>query len=327
MRMICSLSLVAWICGVDAGLAIGQTDKDPSARPAVVQSRGPFGADSMEVPSALEPENGPPAKLAVLSEDDLNELLGRRLKGQMGMTFGQFGNMFMVTSRLNIGTGIGLMSENRKIVRSPLQSPFPETYHPTLREFLDAIALQTSSEWKYETTSKYFKSDIKSSKPVEGVAIFEFTAAKRAKPFKITMAEGWKSEDKGNWMMYIPVEFPVGMDIYEMGTYSTENGNDTQQEFLDKIRLDVALDWAKRVSPRAKASDLKEAKVGKFEALHCDVLLKGQDKKEIRWRHWVFMDGSKCYFVVSTILPKYEDAIYPDVKEMLESFTTDLEAK
>ena len=64
-----------------------------------------------------------------------------------------------------------------EIAESPLQSPFPASYEPTLREFLDTIALQTSSEWKYDPSGKYFKSEVEHEKPVAGLAIFEFTKA------------------------------------------------------------------------------------------------------------------------------------------------------
>lgn len=149
--------------------------------------------------SALQPENLQVQKLAVLSEDELNQLLGKRINGAMGMTFGQFGNLYLVKSRLEIGVGIGLMTDDRQIVRSELQSPFPETYHPTLREFLDAIALQTFSEWKYDPTDKHFQSDFEINEPVEGLAIFEFAPAERNKPFTIKLAEDWKTAFTRMW--------------------------------------------------------------------------------------------------------------------------------
>jgi len=281
------------------------------------------GAEDETIPapaSALEAENLPEATLAVLTDEELKKLLGYRLGGEMGGTLAQFANMFMVTSRLRIGTGVGLMTESSRISKSELQSPFPESYHPTLRELLDAIALQTFSDWKYETTSKYFKSDVKEPSPVKGVAIFEFSKTKRKKPFKISLAQGWKANDKGNWVMYVPPQFPVGMDIYEMGTYSTKD-KAGETEFLERIRTDVALEWANRVNPKAIKADLKPAKAGQNEALFYETLLKGQNKKEFRWRHWVFMVGNRCYFIVSTIPPDLDGEILPDVEKMVESFT------
>ena len=290
---LCSIELNA------AALEIGETSTGPA--------------------SALEPANRSQETLIPLTDEQLMRLLGARLSGGMGGTFGGFGNMFLVSSRIHFGKGVGLMSESRKIIKTELQSPFPDSYHPTLREFLDAIALQTFSEWKYDPTDKFFESDVNIAKRVDGPAIFEFTRTKREKPFKIEVADGWTPNNMGNWIMYVPPQFPVGMDIYEMGTYSTDDQADPKA-FFEEIRSAVALEWATRVFPKAVKQDLTVAKVGPYEALHFDKLLKGQDKKEIHWRHWVFMVGNKCYFVVSTILPRLEDEIFPDVKKMLKSF-------
>jgi len=325
-------SLIRWtlVAGLVVGIPIRSNSQDVERNSSDSQS-GPTrvelrrtGADSAtpgdtESPaSALTPENRP-GHVAILSEDELKQLLGARLDGGMGRSFGQFANMFLVSSSLHFGTAVGLMSDNSKIIRTELQSPFPSSYSPTLREFLDSIALQTFSEWKYETTGRFLKINVKLTAPVKDMAFFEFTPIKRVKPFEIILAEGWKAIDRGNWVMYVPTSFPVGMDIYEMGTYSTKDDAD-QREFMKEIRQSVALEWAQRMNPRAEKSDLVMARVGKHKALHYDTLLKGRGK-EIHWRHWVLVDGNKCYFIVSTIVPQLEDDILPDVRKMLESFS------
>jgi hypothetical protein len=144
-----------------------------------------------------------------------------------------------------------------------------------------------------------------------------FQRAKRKKPFSVKLAEDWKMQDKGHWVMYSPPDFPVGMDIYEFGRYSTKQ--DDKKTFFEKIRNDVALEWARRVNPETLADDLKPDKVGKYEALFYDKLLKGNGKK-IRWRQWVFMVEDRCFFVVSTIPPNLDDEIFPDVEAMIQSF-------
>ncbi|HLX62952.1 MAG TPA: hypothetical protein VKX17_16895, partial [Planctomycetota bacterium] len=60
--------------------------------------------------------------------------------------------------------------------------------------------------------------------------------------------------------------------------------------------------------------------VGSFDALYFESMVPSQLKKEIRWRQWVFMDGERCYFIVSTIFPDNEAKIFPDVEKMLQSF-------
>jgi hypothetical protein len=260
-----------------------------------------------------------PPTIRPLTADEQQKLLNTRLDGGMGNTFGQFANMFLVSSRINLGAGIGLMAASKEIAQTPLQSPFPPNYKPTLREFLDAIALQTSSQWAYDPSGKYIQSEIKRDQPVEGLAIFEFVAAKREKPHEVTLAEGWKATDKGQWTMYSPPKFPIGMDIYEMGTY-TSAGNHAEVDFAGTIRSAVALQWAQRVNKIAVETDFKPAKVGNFDALYYESMIPSQLGKEVKWRQWVFMTDGKCYFIVSTIFPEFDEEIFPDVEKMLASF-------
>ena len=243
------------------------------------------------------------------------------MNGRMGDSFNKNTNMFLAMSRIDVQYGVGLMTSSKEIAGLPLQSPFPQSYRPTLREFLDAIALQTSADWKYDPSSKYLQSNVEHEKPVDDLAMFEFTPSKRKKPFEITIANGWKSIDKGNWVMFVPPSFPVGLDIYEMGTYSCDD-KAKRKQLLNKVRKDVALEWAQRASEAARKEDLKPAKVGSFDALFFEAMVDSQLDKKMRWRHWVFMDDGKCYFVVSTILPELEAKIFPDVEKMLKTFRT-----
>src|SRR6185295_12353143 len=115
---------------------------------------------------------------------------------------------------------------------------------------------------------------------------------------------------------YRPPSFPVGMDIYEMGTYSSDEPK-KEKGFADKIRLEVSLSWARRVDPKVRPDGFKHVQVGQFDALYFEATIHPQPDKEIKWRQWVFMDGNKCYFIVSTILPELDERIYPDVQKML----------
>ena len=259
------------------------------------------------------------ARVVPLTEDQLKRLLQSRLDGGMGNSFQQFANMFLVSSRINLGPGVALVTPSKEIAKTELQSPFPNFYQPTLREFLDAIALQTSSAWKYDPTGKYFESKVDHEAPVEDLTFFELTTTKRERPFAISLAKGWKQEDKGNWLMLIPPNFPVGMDIYEMGTYSTDEAK-SEKELLHKVQTEVASEWARRVRPDTRTEDQKPVKVGAYDALFFEGMTPSQLGKDIHWRQWVFMVDNKCYFVVSTILPELDKTIFPDVEKMLASF-------
>ena len=104
-------------------------------------------------PTKGDPDKKQLAKLKPLTEKEQSQLLTARLDGGMGYDFVNFSNMFIVKSQIALGRSVGLMTESADIQKVKLQSPFPESYQPTLRQFLDAIALQTSSEWKYDANA------------------------------------------------------------------------------------------------------------------------------------------------------------------------------
>lgn len=149
--------------------------------------------------------------------------------------------------------------------------------------------------------------------------MFEFVKAESRKPYEITLAKGWQSEDHGNWVLCKPPTAPVGMDIYQMGTYSCDDRTKTSA-FLQRIPTDIALEWAQRVKPEATAKDLKHAKVGKYDAILFEAPLKSKAAPEVHWRHWVFMAGDRCFLCLSTIFPDNEATLLPDVEAMLGSF-------
>lgn len=277
------------------------------------------GQAAEKAKSPAETGRRQPAFIKPLTQEQQEKLLKERLDGGMQDSFRQFANKVLAMSRINLPYRVGLMSPSQEIADTELQPVFPEFYRPTLREFLDVIALQTSSQWKYDPTSKYYRSNVEGG-PVEGLAIFEFTKAAREKPFHVTLAKGWKSIDKGHWMMYVPPIYPLGMDIYELGTYSSDDKT-KEKDLLKRVPRDVSFEWAKRSRDAVDPKDLKPAKVGPYDALNFETMMPLQDGTTVRWRQWIFMVDNKCYCAVSTIFPQYEDRIFPDVQAMLESLT------
>lgn len=265
-----------------------------------------------------DPSQRQPAAVKPLTKEQQDKLLGTRLPGEMGASFGQFSNRFLVMSRINLSYGVGLMTSSDAVAKAELHPVFPKFYRPTLREFLDAIALQTSSEWKYDPTSKYVESE-GGKNPVEDLAIFEFTETKREKPFKVTLPKGWKAIDKGNWVMYVPPIFPLAVDIHEVGDYSTDNRSH-EKAFFKKVMTEVSLQWASQARDNVEAKELKPAQVGAYDALYFETTMPLRDGSTFRWRQWVFFVENKCYFAVSTIAPEFEDRILPHVQAILKSF-------
>ncbi|MCX7008255.1 MAG: hypothetical protein NTY53_13580 [Kiritimatiellaeota bacterium] len=260
-----------------------------------------------------------PVRVKPLTAQQQEHLLKERISGGLGYTFHAFANMFLVSSRQQTAFSVGLMSTNSDIVKKELQAIFPQFYKPTLRELLDAIALQTAATWSYEVTGKFVEGDSTNTPPLEGFAIFEFVSAKRAKPFEVTLAKGWKAEDRGHWLTLVPPTFPVGLDIYEIGAYSAV---DPAQEkaLFKKVPAEVALEWAQRVKKNATRKELKPGKVGPYDAWFFEAMVPTHLGQDAHWRHWVFMVANKCYFIVSTIFPEREAELYPAVEQMLKSF-------
>ena len=239
------------------------------------------------------------------------KLLGRRIGGGLGESFRGFSNMFFVQSRIKLGSGVGLMTSDKEIMQKNLMPVFPEAYQPTLRELLDAIAVQTSSSWKHDTSGEYVE------KGIENVTIFEFSPSKHEKPYTIELADGWKSRDMGCWVMCKPEKFPVGMDIYELGSYSFAKDEKAGRK---RVREAAALEWAHRVAPDATIKDMKEVKVGDVSALFFTRKVPSALDQELVWRQWVFMVEGSCYFIVSTLPEELGAKLLPDVKKMVASF-------
>ena len=284
----------------------------------ILATAGFFNACFTPSAQCQETENAKTkASIKPLTKEQQEHLLKQRLSGGMGNTFRQFTNQFLVMSRINLPYGVGLMTPSKEIASTELQPVYPQFYKPTLREFLDVIALQTKAQWKYDPTSKYFHSEVETG-PVKDLAIFEFTETDREKPYQVTLPRGWRSVDKGHWTMYVPPVFPIGMDIYELNTYSSNDKDEAN--LLKRVPKEVSLEWAKRAKDEIDPKEFTPAKVGPYSALYFETMMPLRDGTTVRWRQWTFMIGNKCYGVVSTIFPQYEKQIFPDVQSMLASF-------
>lgn len=261
--------------------------------------------------------------LRMLTPAELDKLLARRLDGSLGYEFRQFSNMFFVKSHIDLGNEVALSTANKEIAEYELQSPFPDSYKPTLRELLDAIALQTSSAWSYkkEHQFSYHEGEAKPEKKDDsGSVVIHFDPVKREKPFAYKLKKGWTALDRGNWINCVPESAPMGLDFYEMGTYSAKNPEEETALFA-KIRTDVALHWALLVKKDAVEKDLHPAKIAERDALFFDTMVTPKEGPKIHWRHWVFMDGNKCFFIVSAIFVDQEKKLGPEVEAMVRSFS------
>lgn len=280
--------------------------------------------------SAAEPEANSKPSVAVktLSQADIDSLLKSRLNGGLGYTFSLYANQFFVGSALQLEKSVSLGSRSEKICEKRLMPVFPESYKPTLKELLDAIALQTNSDWKYNPVGDFVSVSKEPGGPPKKVeekdgldiAVFEFTeSTDRQKPYSIEMAPGWASQDMGHWTKYNPGStFPVGMDIYEMGTYSVDDAKDSGS--LKQIPKQILSEWAKRIRQNPDVLGFQTVKVGPFDAKLFECELEGKSGEKLLWHNWAFMNGNRCYFILSAYPKELHDKIFPDVEKMLKSF-------
>lgn len=255
-----------------------------------------------------------------LSSDELKQVLNTRMQGGMGISFAKLSNMLLATKGLAEGRAISLATNSQEISNTMLRSNFPSFYKPTLEQFLDAVALQTKSKWAYDPQAKSLGGEKKDKRTGKDLIVFEFVADKRKKPYELNLAKDWSTKDNGNWVNCTPPGETTGMDIYELGNFTSIN-KANEAELLKQVPQEVSLEWARRVKPRVKKDEFKEKKLGnKYDAVFFESMVKTQNGKSVHWRQWVFMAGNACYFIVSTVYPEKDASLFADIESMLKSF-------
>lgn len=285
-------------------------------------------ADSPGEASSANEQKNEDAKLhkidvKPLSKDELEKLLSTRFTGAIGNTFGQFSNVFFVSSAINLGTSIGLLSDDATIVKTKLEPAFPKSYEPTVKEFLDAIALETGSKWRYDEEDQFILGEKASDQKAENIVNFKFVKDGDDKnpriEYTIDPAEGWKMKPQTNWIMYVPPNHPFGMDLHVLGKLTTNEASN-EKELLSSAAKEFALDLYKTVEPEATATDIKQTKVGEYEAYFFEHQLPPKGKEQYRWRQWHFIVGNRLLYIISTLPIDQDETLYPDVEKMVKSF-------
>jgi hypothetical protein len=131
-------------------------------------------------------------------------------------------------------------------------------------------------------------------------------------PYSVKAADGWKIEDRGMYVAYIPELAPVGMDIYMLGRYS--DVSDSQSK---NIRDLLALRFSKHVDPKATVADMKIATIDGAEAVYFESPAPVADRL---WRQWAFFKDGQAFVIVSTYSEENKDKIVPAVDAMVKSF-------
>lgn len=200
-----------------------------------------------------------------------------------------------------------------KVCDRRIGDPYPEFYFPTWRELFDVVARDTGSHWEYRADSgQGFTMKRKTETGFETLVDrrdgFVFSEPSMPLPYDIQVAEGWRVENRGGEIAYIPSIAPVGMDIYPWGNYSPEDPAD-----LERMKAHIAGVFTRMLSPGTTVNDMEKRQIDGVEALFFTVPARG-------WRQWVFCKEGQCFAIVSSIDVENEGVLWPAVEKMVESF-------
>ncbi|MEZ4490613.1 MAG: hypothetical protein R3F51_23810 [Cyanobacteriota/Melainabacteria group bacterium] len=258
------------------------------------------------------------ARAAEPDQASINQLLKERIRIEFGYPFYRFAQIFATASETRLKYSVVIASEDRLIEAHPLSDFYPNFYRPTLKETLDQIALQTGSSWRYLKEHKKYDTKLKDYRPHKEVVLFEFTKRDLKPTFKLKLAEGWRQRIKNNSVMYIPPDCPIGLDVFDIGSFSP-SASESADSLMEKAVKDVALTFAAKTGKSPAEIKFSRQKVGGKDALFYQCEVQTRTGFKAVWRQWAFYSGDRVYIAISTIFPNFEEKLYPQVKEMLSS--------
>lgn len=227
--------------------------------------------------------------------DKQKAFLAKRLeKSPIGGNFDSLGN------RLFAFFDVAIHTDAKGIGEMKLASPFPSIYKPTWKEVFDSIAIQTQTVWAYDKKREYWV----------------FTPADVSPSFSIKVADKWTSQNRGIYIGYKPPDYPVGMDIYQMGTYSAENPKD-EPKLYEEVRDALALRFVSGFKKDITIKEMETVKIDSADALFFEAA--SPVRPEVVWRQWLFVKNGKAFAIVSA-LNKEDVKSYKDVQAMVQSF-------
>jgi hypothetical protein len=225
---------------------------------------------------------------------DPNAFLRTRTRtGAMLGSFDSYASLLFATSDVAIHTN------EPALAKKQLWAPFPEKYKPTWGELFEAIGRSTGSSFLFDANTDYWV----------------FAKPAMPLPYSITLAKGWKAEDRGEYVAHIPSIAPVGMDVYVCGRYS---GDEDEPNLFLSVRDELAGTFAEPFEPNTPAKAMKRVQVDGAEALYYE----GAHPKNpsVAWRQWVFVKDGRGIAIVSAIKKENEAKLLPDVQAMVASF-------
>jgi len=225
-------------------------------------------------------------------EEKLKELHKRSKSSSILGSFYEFNNLLFCMGAPYLQTTSVDVSNTR------LQSVHAQDYMPTFAELFETMARQTQSSVRYEPTfmSKWIV--VPPAMPL---------------PYSLKLEDGWKVEDRGLYVAYIPTLQPVGMDVYMLGRYSGLS----REKTIESRNLN-ALMFAKMFDKTVTVGDMEEVKLSNCDALFFKA--KATIKKDCQWRQWSFLKDGQAFVIVSALDNKNADVLLPQVERMVASF-------
>ena len=185
-----------------------------------------------------------------------------------------------------------------ELCQARVSYPFPKFYKPTWGEVFDDVGRQMKCSWSWDKADRQFK----------------FVPAAGDPFFGVTLADGWRREDRGEYVWHAPKDQQFGLDIYYRGHYTTP-GDDS--DLAKKVRAHFAVaelaDW-----PNAPAEkDMSVVKVAGREALFIKL---DTPRPGGVWRQWSLVADGHAFVIVSAMPKEKEDDLLPAIEKMVDSF-------
>ena len=175
---------------------------------------------------------------------------------------------------------------------------YPPFYRPSWGETFDHVARQMRCRWWFDPTHRQFT----------------FAPTDAAPAFGVTLAPGWRREDRGAYVWYAPRDQPFGLDIYDLGHYAADPA---RPNLMAQVREYFTL---RDLSHWPNAPTLAQAtpvKVARVDALY---LRADTPRPGGLWRQWCFVAGDHAFLIVSAMPKDREPQLGPAVDRMVASF-------
>lgn len=228
-----------------------------------------------------------------LTKEEQKEFLAQRTD-----TVRLNGTLNSVIKSLYTFWNVVIHSDLKEIGQIKLASPFPSFYKPTWAEIFDTIATQTETSYSYDSSKSYWLFS-KPSKPL----------------YTINIADGWTSANSGIYVGYKPPAYPVGMDIYQFGTYSDDDKR-KEAALFERVRNDLALRLVKDFKSEVSIDSMDRVRVDGVESLYFE---SPAPQKNVIWRQWALVKNGKAFVIVSALESK-DKKLLADVQAMVKSF-------